>query len=207
MFRATRQAQTAERWTLAIRDSRSGVAETLGAFDCALGVQASPGTTPRLAALLSRVRVDAGLATFLDKWRIRRRRPFEIDEGRICATRTVSLDASPDYPSGHTTWGWAAGSILAELAPDRATALMSRARAYGESRVVCGVHNLSAIEAGRTFGAALVAAEHGVPAFRADLEAARAEIAALRARPDAPAPDAEVCRAEVAALSRPAFAD
>jgi acid phosphatase (class A) len=32
------------------------------------------------------------------------------------------------------------GLILAELAPERATPILNRGRAYGESRVVCGVH-------------------------------------------------------------------
>ena len=71
--------------------------------------------------------------------------------------------------------------ILAELAPDRASQVLGRARSIGDSRVVCGVHYLSDIEAGRTTGAALVATLHGDAAFRADMERARAELAALRA--------------------------
>lgn len=207
VFRATRRAQTAARWTLAIADADSGVAATMRDFSCALGLDLTPARAPRLAGLLAKVRVDGGLATFRGKWRIGRRRPFEIDSGQICAVRTITLDTSPDYPSGHATWGWAAATILAELAPDRATPLLTRGRAYGESRVVCGVHNLSAVEAGRTYGAALVAAEHGVAAFRSDLEAARAEISALRRQSSAGDAQSEACRAEAEVLAAPAFAD
>ena len=49
--------------------------------------------------------------------------------------------------------------ILAELEPDRASDILVRARAYGESRVVCGVHNASAVEGGRIIAAAMVAAK------------------------------------------------
>ena len=48
------------------------------------------------------------------------------------------------------------------------TQILVRARAYGESRIVCGVHNLSAVEAGRTNASALVAALHGSPQFRSN---------------------------------------
>jgi acid phosphatase (class A) len=43
--------------------------------------------------------------------------------------------------------------------------------------VICGVHYQSDVEAGRMLGASMVAAEHADPAFRADLAAAKAELA------------------------------
>ena len=42
-------------------------------------------------------------------------------------------------------WGWTVGLIMAEVAPDRATEILARARAFGEGRLVCGVHTLSAL--------------------------------------------------------------
>ena len=62
------------------------------------------------------------------------------------------------------------------------------------------MHNASAIEAGRTTGAAVVAAEHGVAEFRTDLEAARRELAALRTA--GPAPAAAACRTEASLVER-----
>ena len=50
-------------------------------------------------------------------------------------------------------------------------------REGGESRVVCGVHFQSDVEAGRTLGSAMVARLHADPAFAADLAQARREIA------------------------------
>ena len=48
-----------------------------------------------------------------------------------------------------------------------------------------GVHYQSDVEAGRMLGAAMVAEEHADPAFRADLAAARAELAKARTAPAA----------------------
>jgi len=43
--------------------------------------------------------------------------------------------------------------------------------------VICGVHYQSDVEAGRMLGAAMVSAEHADAAFRADFNAAKAELA------------------------------
>jgi acid phosphatase (class A) len=140
------------------------------------------------------MRVDIHHAVDGPKDFYRRPRPYTTTNGPICVDKTDALAKSFDYPSGHATWGWAVGLILAELAPDRATPILTRARAYGESRVVCGVHNASAVIEGRTDGSAVVAALHGDRGFRADLEGARAELAALRAGGPPPAR----CQAEAA---------
>ncbi|MGA0604192.1 acid phosphatase [Caulobacter sp. KR2-114] len=200
VFRATRALKGSPRWTLAQSDANEAVPAMLSDFSCAAGASLTPGNAPKLAAMLARVRKDTVAAVNGPKDLYRRQRPFLIDRGDICIERTLALAASPDYPSGHTTWGWTVGLILAELAPDRAGPILSRARAFGESRVVCGVHNASAIEAGRTNGAALVAALHGDGAFRADLDAARTEMAAARAA--GPIPDAGACKAEAALTDR-----
>jgi len=88
--------------------------------------------------------------------------------------------------------------ILAELAPDRSNAILARGLAYTESRVICNVHWSSDVAAGRVMGAAAVARMHGDPVFRAQLEKARGEIAALRAAGSRSTRD---CAAEASALS------
>ena len=102
------------------------------------------------------------------------------------------------YPSGHTAIGWAWALILTEIAPDRADAILARGRAFGESRNVCNVHWHSDVVEGRFMGAAAVARLHADPAFRADLEAAKAELATVRAKGLKPSRD---CDAEAKALA------
>ncbi len=180
VFKTTRASEGSPRWALAQNDVPTLPQAMLKNFSCAVGTELTPQTAPKLTAMLSRVGLDAGRQVAAVKDVFKRKRPYLIDEGNICVPRSDSLAASPDYPSGHATWGWSIGLILAEIAPDRATPILARGRAYGESRVICGVHTVSAVEAGRTNGGALVATLHGDPQFRADLEAARAEVAALR---------------------------
>jgi len=199
IFRETRRLQGTPRWALATADVEAGMPAMLRDFSCPIGVALTPRDAPRTAALIKRLYGDLHDAVTVPKNQYRRRRPFLIDKGPICASKE-ELAKSWDYPSGHTTLGWAVGLILAEAVPDRASAILARARAYGESRVVCGAHNASAIEAGRTAGAALVAALHGSPAFRDDVAAARAELAALRAA-GADQTDAPRCAAERALLA------
>jgi acid phosphatase (class A) len=195
VFRQTRALEGTDRWKLAQNDDNS--AAILKDLSCAVGVELTAANAPTLARLIPKVGRDTGRLTNLPKDALKRQRPFLIDPGAVCIARPDSYD----YPSGHVTWGWSVGLIMAELAPDRATDILIRARAFGESRLVCGVHNLSAVEAGRTNASIVVAALHGEPEFRKDLELARSEVAL--ARKAGPAPDPAACTAEAALLKTP----
>ena len=72
--------------------------------------------------------------------------------------------------------------------------MLARGRAYGESRVVCGVHNMSAVEAGRTNAAGVFAALQGSAEFVSEMAKARGEVDA--ARKTAAKPDATWCAKE-----------
>jgi acid phosphatase (class A) len=93
------------------------------------------------------------------------------------------------------------GLVLAEVSPEHATGILQRARTYSESRVVCGAHNFSAIEAGALTAASLMSALNASEPFRQAVHAARVELQALRA--SAPPVDAKRCAAEEALLAAP----
>lgn len=200
IFKATRPLLKTPRGELATRDVTTGVPYMASAYSCALGVALTPETAPLTIKLIAKAGVDSGTQSGAAKNFYKRLRPFQIDAGAICQP-AEQLKGSYDYPSGHTTWGWTWALILAELAPDRATPILARGRAYGESRVVCGVHNASAVEAGRITASSSVAAEHGQASFMADVAAAKAEIAALRANPAAVKPTG--CEAEAKLVAQP----
>ncbi|MCU6455552.1 phosphatase PAP2 family protein [Sphingomonas sp. A2-49] len=184
-FRATRRFAGTPRWQQAIADTDERVPAILADFTPAAGRTLSTEATPALARLLTRMRGDVASAVRAVKPGYGRRRPFLADPGPICQPREP-LAADFDYPSGHTSWGTAASLVLAELMPDRAGPLLARGRDYGESRIVCGAHNASAVMAGRQAAAAVVARLHGDPAFRRDLATAREELDPLRQDARAP---------------------
>ncbi len=209
LFHRTRALQGTPRWTLAQNDARLDTASVLADFSCALGFPIDPKTSPALAFLLSHAGADMGPELDRTKNLWRRHRPYIGNDLPICVQRRGALDDNPSYPSGHTTLEYGAALILAELVPDRAAQILQRGRTLSESRLVCGVHWLSDVQAGFLEASSLVAALHGSERFRGDLERARAEIAAERRSPTAlqtAAPTSGSCRIEAdAAAHSPLF--
>lgn len=202
VFLATRSLKDTPRWAMAQADIDES--RILKGLSCAIGVELTPQNAPKTTALLGKARWDVRRAVNRPKDYYKRQRPFMIDEGPICdEPHREELKSSPDYPSGHNSWGWTVGLVMAELVPDRASDILVRARAFGESRLVCGVHNLSAVEAGRLNGSAIVTALHGSPQFRSDMAAAAKEIAAVRK--NAAAPNPQACAAEAALTVKPLY--
>ena len=194
IFDATRALRGTPRWRITTEDVGNA---PLDRFACALGVTLAPAHAPALARLLDR----AGTGDLVNrvKAQYRTRRPYLDTGAPICEPKTAHLAQNGDYPSGHAANGWLEGLILAELMPARATAILARARAYGESRAVCGAHSLSAVEAGWMAGSVMFAQINASPAFQHDMAAARRELVSIGAR--AGAPDSGQCQAEHAALA------
>ncbi len=186
------------RWKQAQLDADLGFPFAAGTFSCALNAPVSEAQTPRLYMLLRRTMVDAGLTTYRAKDRYNRTRPFVATNTPSCTPADeAKLSKDGSYPSGHSAAGWAWALVLAEIAPDRADAVLVRGRAFGQSRIACNVHWQSDVNEGRMMAAATVARLHADPVFEADLAAARDELAKVRAQGLPPSRD---CAAEAAAL-------
>ena len=153
--------------------------------------------------MLRRSLTDAGLSTISAKDHYKRQRPFVLNKEPICAPETrTHLEKDGSYPSGHTTVGWTWALILTEISPEQTDAILARAKSFGESRNVCNHHWYSDVEWGRSMGAATVARLHTSPEFLADVEIAKAELAAVRAKGLAPTRN---CSEEAAALAIKAY--
>jgi len=191
--------QGTPRGAIAVQDADLGFPHAAAVFSCALGVPVSEQATPNLNMLLQRTLTDVIRATSKTKERYQRTRPFVVFSTSSCTPAEEGfLRTNGSYPSGHASIGWLWGLALAEIAPERADAVLQRGRAFGQSRGVCGVHWRSDIEAGRTAGAATFARLQTNPVFQAQLEAARAEVAKERGSGATPQSD---CGAEAAALA------
>jgi len=195
-YRSTRRLRDTPRWALAAKDADLTFPKAAEVFSCVLAMAVSEEATPHLNMLLRRVRADASRANDKAKDFYKRRRPYLAHGDASCTPREKQKDDS--YPSGHASVGWAWALALAEIAPDRANAILARGLAFGQSRVVCGVHWKSDVAAGRVVGASVVSRLHADPVFAAQLAAARKEIGAARS---AGAKSPLDCAAEAQALA------
>lgn len=180
-FDETRGLEGSPRWSLATQDAdlSKGV---LHRFSCAVGAQIGDNT-PTLKRLLFKLQFDVRDVGNVPKDHYARPRPLIGNDKPLCVKRETWMVTNASYPSGHSMIGWGWALVLSELAPDRAEALMESARDFGESRVICGVHYESDVEAGRILGSAMVAREHAEPAFKADLARAKLELEHARKGP------------------------
>ena len=198
--RSTRALRDTPRWALANADDNLKFPKAAEVFSCALDLPISQEATPHLTMLLRRSLLDAGLSTYGAKDTYKRQRPFvALQEGTCAPASEAALRNDGSYPSGHAAVGWAWGLLLAGIAPDKADAVLQRGHAFGQSRVVCGVHWQSDVDNGRLMGAAAVARLQSDPVFTAQVALARQEVADARARGSKSPLN---CAAERAAMGR-----
>ncbi len=148
------------------------------AFRPVLGENFSEANFPRTARVIATARIAVGSSIGATKNEWMRPRPLIVDERVIqCDTPDAELRAQGSYISGHAALGYTWALILAELAPKHASDILVRGRDYGDSRVICGMHYPSDIEAGRLIASGVVARLHGDREFRRQIDAARREMA------------------------------
>ena len=171
------------RWELAREDANLNFPEAAGTFSCALNAPITEQDTPHLYKLLRLIKTDAGNSTKRAKEKYQRPRPFLVNKKPICTPSDEEfLKNNGSYPSGHAAIGWAWALVLAEIAPEKADAIRYRGRVFGESRIICNVHWYSDVINGHKMGAAVIKQLHDDPMFRADVKAAKHELAAVRAK-------------------------
>jgi acid phosphatase (class A) len=179
-FKQTRKLAGTPAWDKAIADADLSGGHGLKSFSCAAGVTIGPEATPTLTQLLMRMTDDASKIYQPAKAVFQRKRPPVGNKKPICVPREKWIETEGSYPSGHGLIGWSWALVISEVAPEHASAVLARGREFGDSRIICGVHYQSDIEAGRYLGSVLVSKLHQNAAFMADLETAKAEVAASK---------------------------
>jgi acid phosphatase (class A) len=174
-----------DRWWLAIAHAELRPPEAAQHFDCVLGTRLTEKPRPALARLMGRLLSDAETLTQAMARQTpegARKRPIAVIDGlEPCQRLAPGTRHSPAWPVGGAVVAGAYGRLFAALAPDRAEEARRMGREIGYSRVVCGLNWASDVEAGLGVGEGLYARAAARPDFAADLEAARAEVAAARA--------------------------
>jgi acid phosphatase (class A) len=181
--RAMNANAKAERWERALLDDAS----VYDRFAQQLGATPDRRRFPAFVRLLNRVSDDALAASGEAKKRFPRARPFQrFQMTRVCGqARAPKPEASAvggtSYPSGHAAVSWAVALVMMEASPSSAQAIVARAVDYGYSRVVCGLHFPSDIDAGQRIAAAVADKLFALPEFRRDFMCAKRELQSVRA--------------------------
>lgn len=166
----------------AVQDARLDAKGVAFAFSEAFGIEISEKRTPHIHKLITNMREDAGdLSTRHAKDYYMRVRPFKFFEAPTCnPEQQEALSTNGSYPSGHTAIGWATALVLAEINPGRQNEILKRGFEMGQSRVICGYHFQSDVDAARIVASAVVARLHANDAFMEQLGKAKKEFSTLQ---------------------------
>lgn len=191
-----------DRWWLATAQAELRPPEAAQHFDCILGARLAEQPRPALTRLMTRLLIDSARVANVLADREPRRRPMaERPDLQTCVRVDETVRDSPSWPAGGAVAGAAYGALFAALAPDQAEAARRRGMDIGFSRALCRVNWHADVTDGFQIGRTVYENAAATPDFAADLEAARAEVAAARAEGLAnPA-----CAAERRALRRTGY--
>jgi acid phosphatase (class A) len=165
--------RTPERRAVAEWDDKH---ETVELFFKTLGPEFDLKKLPRTAKLIAALENEQSVAANIAKKHFQRNRPWAVDPSLVACDYKPNAAPLTSYPSGHATLSYSEGYILAELMPEKAEPILSRAREYAYSRLVCGAHYASDIEASHVLGTELAMMLMDNPAFAADFKASQAEL-------------------------------
>jgi|SRR5471030_2123135 acid phosphatase (class A) len=179
MYEKGRLLRSTERGAQAAEDANLSAGGVANAFSGAFGSPITAADTPELHKLLTNMIEDAGdLATRSAKEKYMRIRPFAFYGVPTCNTKDQDkLSKNGSYPSGHTSIGWATALVLTEINPKHQDQILQRGYDLGQSRVICGYHWQSDVDAARIVGSAVVATLHTNAAFLQQLQKAKDEFA------------------------------
>ena len=185
-FWGKQQRLDPERAAQARRDAAWTYEALAAQFSPAFGMTISQEETPEIWKLLTSGVHSATAIRKPIKAYYHRMRPFVRFHEHILTYQAeedeAELAGEGSYPSGHTMRGWLAALLLAELNPDNADAIYKRGWDYGESRVIVGAHWQSDVDVSRAAASIGYAALHNSPAFRKQMEKAKAEYKKLTSK-------------------------
>lgn len=182
MYDWGKSMRSTERGHQAYLDADSSKDNVTKQFSPSFGHDISATSTPEIYKLITTMKEDAGdLATRSAKKYYNRVRPFSFFNESTCRPEDEKeLSTNGSYPSGHTTIGFAIALVLAEINPERQNEILKRGYDIGESRVICGYHWQSDVDAAKVMAAAVVAKLHTNAQFTAQLAKAKVEFSQLK---------------------------
>lgn len=156
-----------------LQNAKDDVCESVFRFEDVMGPGFTPDKLPFADGFFERVFFDSDREIRIAKDYFKRERPYMTDP-RV--RLMVEQSSSYSYPSGHSTFAYTVGIILADMVPEKAVQIFERADTYAGNRAVVGVHYPGDILAGRISAAVIDNAFFHNDRFLADYVRARAEV-------------------------------
>jgi acid phosphatase (class A) len=171
-MKAVMDAQNA-RTTKDIQQAMGDFKKSIFRFKDVLGPNFTPANLPYTNAFFRRILGDDEEIVSEAKDYFARPRPFITNEN---VNPIMLRPGGGGYPSGHSTFAYAAAVIMGMMVPEKRTAIFDRADQFEQMRVVSGEHYPTDVAAGRIAGAAIANAMLHSPKFMADFAISRAEV-------------------------------
>ena len=170
------QRQNSARLATAIADAEwNNLEVVLSRWQEAFGMPISEKATPHIYALLVNSIATVDPMRIEPKAFYQRQRPFERYGDTMPSHEESFLRGEGSYPSGHSLRGWLIGLVLAQVAPERAEAILARSWDYCNSRVIVGAHWQSDVDNSRTAASVGFCALQASNRFRYQLQKAQRE--------------------------------
>ncbi len=152
-------------------------------FKTVFGDKFTEQNLPLTAAFGKRVANDESVNAKPAKAFFHRVHPYTYDATLhpVCKSK----GGEDSYPSGHTTLGFLLGLTLIEMAPEKRDEILARAEGFGRSRLICGVHYPSDVQAAKLLAYSVHAIMTQNPQYRQELAAAKTEMRAALGLPEA----------------------
>lgn len=179
VFLETRNQKNSARWQQAIIDATATDDDIVEGFSCAARRHLVLKELPAFSKLLQKTAIDTEKLALKSKKIFKVERPFKLHGGAIC-----ELARSYDYPSGHAMRGWTVARLLVIFFPEQHSEIFAHARSFAESRVICGVHSLSAVEVTEDYSAKIIDRLNQLSAFQNDVKAVKIEMSKLGTLPN-----------------------
>lgn len=153
--------------------AQADAVENIWRFANVMGPNFKAESLPVFSAFFDRVVETEGAVVDPAKDSWKRPRPHQYSP---LVKPVVKISNSGAYPSGHTTVGTLMGIVLSNMVPEKRAEIMARAWAYGENRIIGGIHFRADVEAGRIAGSVIAARIMEQPEFQTEFAAAKAEL-------------------------------
>jgi acid phosphatase (class A) len=164
IYKDAQNMRNSMRWKQAILDA--DLQNIYTSFVKLLTIQNKIEDKEILSNLIHMIQISVSHAVGPIKAHYKRIRPYDYWSISSCTPEDEYNLRNTSYPSGHAAIAWATALVLSEIFPEQKTEIFNKGYELGQSRIICGIHWQSDVDAGRLIAAEVVAYLHTTEDFK-----------------------------------------